>query len=583
MQEYDVCHVYISCSHSDSPFPHGHNRFVSKVGSGYRQHRGGKYVFSCEFGWSKQDYLRARINPIEVSSARIMNCLHVILLLERAKVLGRIRAGLVSSVWVFLLFVPLFGVVLNVPAVEANGTMYIHGDGSITPAGAPVSTVDNVTYTLTDNIVDAAPSDNATAIVIERNNTVLNGAGYTLQGTYASYSKGIELSGRSNVTVKNITIKQFYYGVCLSVSFGNIVSGNNITANNEFGVELSSSSSNTVSGNNVTYSNYAGIYLYNSSNNIVSGNNITSNYRGVYFLSSHGNTVSGNNVTYNDYAGVTFYYSSFNIVSGNSITNSYRGVDLWQSSSNIVSGNNIVNNTGVSNSGYGIYIASSSGNSFYHNNFVNNTKQAYDYGLDDPHIPPSTNVWDNEYPSGGNYWNDYVGVDANCDGICDIPYNIDVYSEDNYPSMGMSYDFEVVRWGNEKYHVQVVSNSTVSELYLAVWLSSPNQYLQPGQEFLQLFVEGENHTRGFCRITIPRALLNGTYTVLVDWTEVPAHELTASNTTYAYLYFAYNHTKHEIIIIPEFPLFLIQQLFMITTLLAVIVYKRKHTSKVKGI
>jgi len=492
VQEYDVCHVYISCSHSDSPFPHGHNRFVSKVGSGYRQHRGGKYVFSCEFGWSKEDYLRARINPIEVSSARIMNCLHVILLLERAKVLGRIRAGLVSSVWVFLLFVPLFGVVLNVPAVEANGTMYIHGDGSITPAGAPVSTVDNVTYTLTDNIVDAAPSDNATAIVIERNNTVLNGAGYTLQGTYASYSKGIELSGRSNVTVKNITIKQFYYGVCLSVSFGNIVSGNNIT-------------------------------------------------------------------------------------------NSYRGVDLWQSSSNIVSGNNIVNNTGVSNSGYGIYIASSSGNSFYHNNFVNNTKQAYDYGLDDPHIPPSTNVWDNEYPSGGNYWNDYVGVDANCDGICDIPYNIDVYSEDNYPSMGMSYDFEVVRWGNEKYHVQVVSNSTVSELYLAVWLSSPNQYLQPGQEFLQLFVEGENHTRGFCRITIPRALLNGTYTVLVDWTEVPAHELTASNTTYAYLYFAYNHTKHEIIIIPEFPLFLIQQLFMITTLLAVIVYKRKHTSKVKGI
>src|SRR5437667_2116444 len=74
----------------------------------------------------------------------------------------------------------------------------------------------------------------------------------------------------------------------------------------------------------------------------------------------------------------------------------------------------------------------------YHNNFIQNDSQAYQ---------SNTGItWDNGYPSGGNYWSNYAGVD-NCsgpqqnicpspDGIGDTPPSIDgtVY-QDRYPLM----------------------------------------------------------------------------------------------------------------------------------------------------
>jgi len=48
---------------------------------------------------------------------------------------------------------------------------------------------------------------------------------------------------------------------------------------------------------------------------------------------------------------------------------------------------------------------------------------------------PSKNVWDDGYPSGGNYWSGYNGTDDDLDGIGDASYFIDENNADRYPLM----------------------------------------------------------------------------------------------------------------------------------------------------
>jgi len=92
--------------------------------------------------------------------------------------------------------------------------------------------------------------------------------------------------------------------------------------------------------------------------------------------------------------------------------------------------NSILVNNNISTNGYGIRLDSSLNNLIYHNNFKNNHKyNAYDNG--------ESNSWDDGYPSGGNYWEDYNGEDVDNDGIGDTPYNISgtAGAQDQYPLM----------------------------------------------------------------------------------------------------------------------------------------------------
>jgi len=144
------------------------------------------------------------------------------------------------------------------------------------------------------------------------------------------------------------------------------------------------------------------------------------------------------------------------------------------------------------------------------------------------------------------------------DGIGDTPHLMRFDNEDNYPLMGMFSDFNAT----SEHHVQTICNSTISDFKFNGTAISFN-------------VTGETDTTGLCRICIPRALMNETYQVFVNGTEVQCNLLPCSNTTQSYLYFTYNLSTQEVIIIPEFSSFLLP-LFMLSTLLAVIVYRRKH-------
>jgi parallel beta-helix repeat protein len=285
-------------------------------------------------------------------------------------------------------------------------TVYIRADGSIDPPDAPISTVDCVTYTLTGNIYSGAYG-----IVVQRSNIIIDGAGYTVEGTGVVDSKGISLSELTNVTIKNTNIKRFYY--CIS---------------------FFRSSSSNIQVNNITNNGWlSGIWLEYSSNNSISGNNIANNWDGISLSHSSNNSISGNNITNND-RGIKLSYSDNNSIPGNNIANNGDGIELELSSGNSVSGNNI-----TANNNYGIYLyyLHSSDNIIYHNNFINNVYDQVYSGV-------SVNVWDDGYPSGGNYWSDYAGVDVKSglnqdlpesDGIGDAPYIIDANNTDHYPLM----------------------------------------------------------------------------------------------------------------------------------------------------
>ena len=677
---------------------------------------------------------------------------------------------------------------LGVQMVKAEpGTIYIRADGSIDPSDAPISTLDDATYTLTGNI-----TSDGDGIVAERDNIIIEGAGYTVQGSGSG--TGIYLSGRSNVTLQNINIKRFNNGIVLQgsnnnsvsrnniteiywigiysslLSSNNIVSGNNV-ANNGYGISLSSSSNNIVSKNTVTNNGLYGITLSDdiSVNNTISDNTMTNNSYNIYFVGGFNNTISRNNIAsstygiflhssnntvseniitnneygitlnypsnnrfyhnnlidntiqvvphlvsiwddgypsggnyWSDYAGAdadgnglgdtpyiidsdnqdryplmhswsplpvhdmntglgyatiqeaidapetlyrhmifvetgTYYehvvinkpisligenkdatiidgqetgtvveiedyvenatlsgftiqnsgkiadenqpyydsgirisWSNANSISGNVVINNKLGIYVLDSFYNTISNNRITNNSfgfyfmgwsqesdynvisenDVTNNEYGMYVLwGSNDNDIYHNSFVDNTEDAYNVN--------SINAWDNGVE--GNYWSDYNGNDVDHDGIGDTPCVIDANNTDHYPLMGMFSDFNAT----SEYSVQTICNSSITDFQFNGTAISFN-------------VSGDNDTTGFCRICIPTAMMSTTYKVFVNGTEVSHNLLPCSNETYSYVYFNYTHSTQEVIIIPEFPSFLILLLFMTPTLSTLKVCRRKR-------
>jgi len=131
-------------------------------------------------------------------------------------------------------------------------------------------------------------------------------------------------------------------------------------------------------------------------------------------------TIAENIITNNDY-GMVIHDGEHNYILNNMITNNeYKGLYLVCSSHNIITGNTMSQNNEVGLEVYCNIIPGTSGdNHIYHNNFMDNTENALDGGLTE-----FDNHWDNGYPSGGNYWDDYTGSDDDGDGIGDTPYDI---------------------------------------------------------------------------------------------------------------------------------------------------------------
>lgn len=294
-------------------------------------------------------------------------------------------------------------------------------------------------------ILSASPEQDLRSVVLIEANDVTMSGFKILNSTYHS----IWVKSSDNTIKDNIIEGGNWEGIFLdgrtNQANQNTIIDNYITEKDDAAIVLMGGSSFNLIRSNVIARNYFGIFLYGPSdvNNIISENKVTGNLDIGICVQWDGsnNTIMGNNISDNGWiSGLPPYYGG-----------TYSGIFLVQSYSNRLVANLILHNK------IGIRLNDANGNKIFHNNFVNNSRQV----LNLTYLPP-LNIWDNGYPSGGNFWSNYTGVDlltgpyqnvTGSDGIGDNPYIIDNYNRDRYPLMNpyslqlitfdMNYDLKV--------------------------------------------------------------------------------------------------------------------------------------------
>jgi parallel beta-helix repeat protein len=317
-------------------------------------------------------------------------------------------------------------------------------------------------------------------------------------GTIPLDAGQVILANCTGITVDGLNVSDSSVGILLGFSSNNVVTNNIASYNSDSGIILYGSDDNALSGNTASHNTHGivlysrnanltnntmvenGIYfgrypdfigthsidtsntvngrpvrvwkdirggtmpsdagqiaLVNCSDVVVRNQNLSNGSNGIQVIRSSNITVYNNTVSWNSGEGITFIYTNMSSVFSNKLEHNAMGLLLT-----LTETIDVYNNT-VSENDVGIfvdYLWITWPMKIYHNNFIENTDQATVMG--DPRLPSS---WDDGYPSGGNFWSDYSGVD-NCsgpdqdicpdpDGIGDTPYEVPWYELDNYPLM----------------------------------------------------------------------------------------------------------------------------------------------------
>jgi parallel beta-helix repeat protein len=261
----------------------------------------------------------------------------------------------------------------------------ITSDGSVNPTSAPIQH-DGNHYIFTNDIYGYT-------IASERDNIVLDGNGFKLRGNGSA--TGIFLNGLDGVTVKNMDISGFTYGIRLFAEeiFGGNSSGNSLTDNmltgNKYGIYMSYTHDNTLRSNRMENNTYnfwirggyiselevgyrndidvsnmvdgkpivyyvnrqgetapsdAGFVAFvNCSDMTAQGLSLSKNSQGILVVSTTKVLVTSNHVTGTD-SGIYLYKSTNALVTKNTVSNSKEGIRGYNSSNNPITSNTITSN-----------------------------------------------------------------------------------------------------------------------------------------------------------------------------------------------------------------------------------------------
>ena len=235
------------------------------------------------------------------------------------------------------------------------------------------------------------------------------------------------------------------------------------------------------------------------------------------------------------------------------LLNDFMNVGIYVDYSPI--GRNAITCNFIENCASAMYLGRSNENMIFHNCLINSSI---------PEIFQSErDMWDNG--NEGNYWSDYNGTDTNSDGIGDTPYYIDSNNTDHYPLMGMLYTCNTSNGTS----ITIASNSTVEDF----------RFFQSNSTIV-MHVSNVTSTQeyGFCRLTIPHAILDLPYNIMINGKTVP-YKIVLENDTSNTVYFSYEHSTLEIVIVPEYLSSIIQMLAMIVVLFVVRGLARGYSGK----
>jgi len=346
--------------------------------------------------------------------------------------------------------------------VSLYGSSYNIFDQNNLPQGIAIRSSSNYNQITGNNIIDFNEL-NETNFMSSGSITLFSCEGNTVSSNTISNSGGIFLDTSSNNVLRNNAVSGTGIGFEVSgspqpklSSFINDIDTSN-TINGKKIYYLINKSDLSITQSNYpnigylalvnctrmvvenTHFNTQGILLAWTTDSQITNNDISNVYGdGLILNYASNNKITKNNINANSGAGIRLSYSNQNIVSGNHITRNQMGIYLLRSARN-----NTITENKIADQDTGIHFYMSSDNLIYHNNFVNNTKPVYDAywetrGMPFSYILPSENVWDNDYPAGGNYWSNYTNLypeaeELDSSGIWETPYSIDENNQDRYP------------------------------------------------------------------------------------------------------------------------------------------------------
>jgi parallel beta-helix repeat protein len=254
----------------------------------------------------------------------------------------------------------------------------------------------------------------------------------------------VALINCTNIIVKDLTMHNNNQGIFLFETTGTIISNNSIT-NTKYGVKargytfLDRPVNITVKENSIT-KNGVGIEIAIGNQYTISNNSLRGNLAGIYVLTDN------NTITHNNIMNSTLPRREEWILGGY-LPNHwvYLLERHWGSVGMIIeaTNNTVFYNTFQFNDFHlsiGQWIRKG-GNIIHHNNFLQPIEAHFE-GSIHPHPPFPKNIWDDGYPSGGNYWSEYNGADfykgpfqnvTGSDGIGDNSYSVCINNIDRYP------------------------------------------------------------------------------------------------------------------------------------------------------